>query len=159
MDIRIGQGVDFHKLEEGLELWVGGVGIPSEFGAVAHSDGDALIHALCDALLGAAGMRDIGFHFPDTDPRFKNIDSKILLQKTVDLLSINGFTIINIDSTVCLERPKLSPHIESMKSSLSSVTGLPVNRIGIKATTSEKMGFIGRSEGIAAMASVLIQSR
>lgn len=159
MDIRIGQGVDFHKLEEGLELWVGGVGIPSELGAVAHSDGDVLIHAICDALLGAAGMRDIGFHFPDTDPRFKNIDSKILLQKTLDLLTINGFTIINIDSTVCLEKPKLSPHIESMKSSISSVCGLPSNRIGIKASTTEKMGFIGSSEGIAAIASVLIQSK
>jgi 2-C-methyl-D-erythritol 2,4-cyclodiphosphate synthase len=159
MDIRIGQGIDFHKLETGLDLWIGGIAIPSDFGAVAHSDGDALIHAICDALLGAAGLRDIGFHFPDTDPRFKDIDSKILLKKTVELININGFSIINIDSTVCLESPKLSPHIDSIKKSLSAVLGLSAGRIGVKATTTEKMGFTGRSEGIVAFASVLIEAR
>lgn len=158
MDIRVGQGIDFHRLENGLDLWVGGIIIPSEFGAVAHSDGDVLIHAICDALLGAAGMRDIGFHFPDTDERFKGIDSKILLKKVIELLELNGFSPVNIDSTVCLEKPKLSPHIESIKDSLSEVTGLERTRIGIKATTTEKMGFTGRGEGIAATATVLVRS-
>jgi len=158
MDIRVGQGIDFHRLENGLDLWVGGIIIPSEFGAVAHSDGDVLIHAICDALLGAAGMRDIGYHFPDTDERFKGIDSKILLKKVIELLELNGFSPVNIDSTVCLEKPKLSPHIESIKDSLSEVTGLERTRIGIKATTTEKMGFTGRGEGIAATATVLVRS-
>jgi 2-C-methyl-D-erythritol 2,4-cyclodiphosphate synthase len=158
MDLRVGQGIDFHRLENGLNLWIGGILIPSESGAVAHSDGDALIHAICDALLGAAGMRDIGYHFPDTDERFKDIDSKILLRNVIELLELNGFSPVNIDSTVCLEKPKLSPHIESIKDSLSEVTGLERNRIGVKATTTEKMGFTGRGEGIVAIASVLIRS-
>jgi len=158
MDIRVGQGIDFHRLENGLDLWVGGIIIPSDSGAVAHSDGDVLIHAICDALLGAAGLRDIGYHFPDTDERFRGIDSKVLLGKVLELLEINGFTTLNIDTTVCLEKPKLSPHIESIKDSLSTVTGLERSRIGIKATTTEKMGFTGRGEGIAAIASVLIKS-
>ncbi|TFH34497.1 MAG: 2-C-methyl-D-erythritol 2,4-cyclodiphosphate synthase, partial [Bacteroidia bacterium] len=119
MDIRIGQGIDFHRLENGLDLWIGGVFITSEIGAVAHSDGDVLIHALCDALLGAAGLRDIGYQFPDTDERFRGIDSKILLRKVLDLLEINGFGLVNIDTTICLENPKISPHIESIKDSLS----------------------------------------
>ena len=158
MDIRVGQGIDFHRLENGLDLWVGGIIIPSDSGAVAHSDGDVLIHAICDALLGAAGLRDIGYHFPDTDERFRGIDSKVLLGKVLELLELNGFTTLNIDTTVCLEKPKLSPHIESIKDSLSTVTGLERSRIGIKATTTEKMGFTGRGEGIAAIASVLIKS-
>jgi len=158
MDIRIGQGIDFHRLENGLDLWIGGVFITSEIGAVAHSDGDVLIHALCDALLGAAGLRDIGYQFPDTDERFRGIDSKILLRKVLDLLEINGFGLVNIDTTICLENPKISPHIESIKDSLSRVTRLEKSRIGVKATTTEKMGFTGRGEGISAIASVLIKS-
>lgn len=158
MDIRVGQGVDFHRLKEGLELWIGGISIPSDKGAVAHSDGDVLIHAICDAILGAAGMRDIGYHFPDTDERFKDIDSKKLLVQTLDLIRLEGFKLINIDSTVCLELPKLYPHIDAIKESLSNITGLEKGRIGVKATTTEKMGFIGRGEGITALASVLVSA-
>lgn len=157
MDIRIGQGIDFHRLEKGLDLWIGGIIIPSELGAVAHSDGDVLIHAICDAILGAAGLRDIGYHFPDTDKRFKGIDSKILLRRSIELVALNGYSLVNIDSTVCLEKPKLAPHIESVRDSLAQVTGLEKSRIGVKATTTEKMGFTGRGEGIAALASVLIK--
>ena len=158
MDVRIGQGVDFHRLEDGLNLWIGGILIPSKKGAVAHSDGDTLIHAICDAILGAAGLRDIGYHFPDTDERFRDIDSKELLKKSLELVRLGGYTVSNIDSTVCLEKPKISPHIESIRESLSEVTGLEPNRIGIKATTTEKMGFTGREEGIVAFASVLLIS-
>ena len=156
MDFRIGQGVDFHKLDKGLELWLGGIPIPSDRGAIAHSDGDVLIHSICDAILGAAGLRDIGFHFPDTDEKYKDIDSKILLKKVIELARLHGYTISNIDSTICLENPKLSPHIESIRNSLSKVTGLEATRISVKATTTEKMGFTGREEGIAAIASVLL---
>jgi 2-C-methyl-D-erythritol 2,4-cyclodiphosphate synthase len=156
MNIRIGQGIDFHRLEKGLKFTIGGVTIPSEKGCVAHSDGDVLLHAICDALLGAAGMRDIGFHFPDTDPQYKGIDSRILLKKTIDLISEKGFSVINIDGTVCLEKPKLSPHIEEMKKSISSIAGIEPGDIAIKATTTEKMGFTGREEGVVAMAVVLI---
>jgi 2-C-methyl-D-erythritol 2,4-cyclodiphosphate synthase len=158
MDIRIGQGVDFHRLEEGIDLWIGGILIPSDKGAVAHSDGDVLIHAICDAILGAAGLRDIGYHFPDTDDRFKDIDSKKLLTQSLELVRLRGYSISNIDSTICLEKPKISPHIESIRTSLSAVTGLEQNRIGVKATTTEEMGFTGRGEGIVAFASVLISS-
>ncbi len=159
MDIRIGQGVDFHKLEKGLELWLGGILIPSDRGAIAHSDGDVLIHSICDAILGAAGLRDIGYHFPDTDERFKDIDSKVLLKKSIELVRLHGYTISNIDSTICLENPKLSPHIESIRKSLSKVTGLEPGRISVKATTTEKMGFTGREEGIAALANVLLYAK
>ncbi|MCA1755982.1 MAG: 2-C-methyl-D-erythritol 2,4-cyclodiphosphate synthase [Bacteroidales bacterium] len=158
MDIRTGQGIDFHRLEEGLELWIGGVPISSDKGAVAHSDGDVLIHAICDAILGAAALGDIGFHFPNTDPRYKGIDSRILLTKCVELVMLKGYHLVNIDSTVCLETPKLAPHIDAIKESLSAVTGLEKSRIGVKATTTEKMGFTGRGEGIAAQAAVLIRS-
>jgi len=156
MDIRIGQGIDFHRLEKGLNLWLGGVNIPSEKGCVAHSDGDVLLHAICDALLGAAGLRDIGHHFPDTDQKYKNIDSKILLKETCSLIAEKGFSIINIDSTVCLEKPKISPHIDEMRKSISHVTGITSDNIGIKATTTEKLGFTGREEGIVALAVVLL---
>lgn len=156
MNIRIGQGIDFHRLEKGLKFTIGGVTIPSEKGCVAHSDGDVLLHAICDALLGAAGMRDIGFHFPDTDPQYKGIDSRILLKKTIELIREKGFSVINIDGTVCLEKPKLSPHIEEMKKSISSIAGTEPGDIAIKATTTEKMGFTGREEGVVAMAVVLI---
>jgi len=153
---RIGQGIDFHHLAEGRELWLGGVHIPSAKGCVAHSDGDALIHAICDALLGAAGLNDIGFHFPDTSDEFKNIDSKILLRRTVDIISKKGFRIVNIDSTVCLETPKLSQHISAMRAALAEATGLNSDSIAVKATTTEKMGFTGRGEGVIAMAVCLI---
>ncbi|MBN2862583.1 MAG: 2-C-methyl-D-erythritol 2,4-cyclodiphosphate synthase [Bacteroidales bacterium] len=156
MSIRTGQGIDFHRLENGLSLWLGGILIPSEKGCVAHSDGDVLLHAICDALLGAAGLSDIGYHFPDTSPEFKNIDSKILLEKTFSFLKKDGFKIINIDSTVILERPKILPYIPEMKSVISGILETDPENISIKATTTEKMGFIGTEEGISAIATVLI---
>ncbi len=146
----------FTGLENGLNLWLGGVIIPSEKGCVAHSDGDVLLHAICDALLGAAGLRDIGFYFPDTDNEYKNIDSKILLKKSCDLITEKGYKIINIDSTVCLEKPKISPYINEMRTAISSVTKTEPENISIKATTTEKLGFTGREEGIVALAVVLI---
>lgn len=156
---RIGQGIDFHRLREGRELWLGGVRIESDRGCEAHSDGDVLIHAICDALLGAAGLRDIGYYFPDTSDEFSGIDSKILLGRTNDLLSENGFRIVNIDSTVCLEKPKIAPYIDLMRKTLAEVTGLTPEAIAIKATTTEKMGFAGRGEGIMALAVCLISDR
>lgn len=156
MNIRIGQGIDFHRLEIDLNLWLGGVKIPSEKGCVAHSDGDVLLHAICDALLGAAGLRDIGFYFPDSSTEFKNIDSKLLLGKTVDLIREKGYKVINIDSTVCLEKPKISSFIPEMKVVISEITGVGQDDVAIKATTTEKLGFTGREEGIMAMAVVLL---
>lgn len=156
---RIGQGIDFHRLREGRELWLGGVRIESDRGCEAHSDGDVLIHAICDALLGAAGLRDIGYYFPDTSDEFSGIDSKILLGRTNDLLSENGFRIVNIDSTVCLEKPKIAPYIDLMRKTLAEVTGLTPEAIAIKATTTEKMGFAGRGEGVMALAVCLISDR
>jgi len=153
---RIGQGIDFHRLAEGRELWLGGVHIVSPAGCVAHSDGDALIHAICDALLGAAGLRDIGFHFPDTSPEFKDIDSKILLKRTAGLIAAKGFRVVNIDSTVCLESPRLAPYIEAMRSTLAEIVGINPDSVAVKATTTEKMGFTGRGEGVIAMAVCLI---
>jgi 2-C-methyl-D-erythritol 2,4-cyclodiphosphate synthase len=153
---RIGQGIDFHRLAEGRELWLGGVHIDSPVGCVAHSDGDALIHAICDALLGAAGLRDIGFHFPDTSAEFKDIDSKILLKRTVGLIAAKGFRVVNIDSTVCLESPRLAPYIEAMRSTLAETVGINSDSVAVKATTTEKMGFTGRGEGVIAMAVCLI---
>jgi 2-C-methyl-D-erythritol 2,4-cyclodiphosphate synthase len=156
MNIRIGQGIDFHRLEPGLELWLGGILIASERGCVAHSDGDVLLHAVCDALLGAAGLRDIGYYFPDNDPEFRKIDSKILLKRTFDLISDKGYTIINIDCTVCLEKPKIATYIPEMKNTVSAILGNIPENISIKATTTEKLGFTGREEGIMAMAVVLL---
>jgi 2-C-methyl-D-erythritol 2,4-cyclodiphosphate synthase len=156
MNIRIGQGIDFHRLESGLNLYLGGVKIPSEKGCVAHSDGDVLLHAICDALLGAAGLRDIGFYFPDTSAEYKNIDSKILLKKTTNLVNERGFSIINIDSTVCLEKPGISPFIPEMKKAISSIVGTEPENVSVKATTTEKLGFTGREEGIIAIAVVLL---
>ena len=156
MNIRIGQGIDFHRLEKGLKLWLGGVNIPSETGCVAHSDGDVLIHAICDALLGGAGLRDIGYYFPDTDAEFKNIDSKILLKKTVGLIKEKGFSVINIDSTVCLENPKIGAFISEMRSTISEIVETDVENVAVKATTTEKLGFTGREEGIVAIAVVLL---
>jgi 2-C-methyl-D-erythritol 2,4-cyclodiphosphate synthase len=159
MNIRIGQGIDFHRLETGIELWLGGVLIPSDKGSVAHSDGDVLIHAICDALLGASGLRDIGHYFPDTDPDFKDIDSKILLKETYSLVKQKGFYIINIDSTVCLENPKISSFIPEMRTVLSAITEMQPDDITIKATTTEKLGFTGREEGIIAISVVLLSKR
>jgi 2-C-methyl-D-erythritol 2,4-cyclodiphosphate synthase len=156
MIIRIGQGIDFHRLETGRELWLGGVNIPSDKGCVAHSDGDVLIHAICDAMLGAAGLRDIGYYFPDTDIKYKNIDSKILLRNTLDLIREKGFNVNNIDCTVCLEKPKISPFIQEMKNTISSIVITETDNIGVKATTTEKLGFTGREEGIVAIAVVLL---
>ena len=156
MNIRIGQGIDFHKLEAGLDLWLGGIKIPYKKGCVAHSDGDVLIHAICDALLGAAGLKDIGHYFPDTDARFKNIDSKILLKNTFELIREKGYKIVNLDSTICLEEPKISSFIQEMKSAVSVILETEPENIAIKATTTEKLGFTGRGEGIVAFAVVLI---
>jgi 2-C-methyl-D-erythritol 2,4-cyclodiphosphate synthase len=156
MNIRIGQGIDFHRLETGLDLWLGGVSIPSEQGCVAHSDGDVLIHAVCDALLGAAGLRDIGFYFPDSDPEFKNIDSKILLKRTYDLISEKGYSVNNVDCTVCLEKPKISPYTPEMREIISAILKTSPENISIKATTTEKLGFTGREEGIVALAVILL---
>jgi 2-C-methyl-D-erythritol 2,4-cyclodiphosphate synthase len=156
MNIRIGQGIDFHRLEPGLDLWLGGISIPSERGCIAHSDGDVLLHAMCDALLGAAGLRDIGFYFPDSDPEYKNIDSKILLKRTFDLISKKGYSVNNIDCTVCLEKPKISPYIPEMKNIISAILETLPENISIKATTTEKLGYTGREEGVVALAIVLL---
>ncbi len=156
MKIRIGEGFDVHVLKEGLPLYLGGVKIPHTHGCVAHSDGDVLIHAICDALLGAAAAGDIGLHFPDNSAEFKSIDSKILLKRTSEVLQSRGFVISNIDSTIRMQRPKLRPHIDSMRVALSEVLGISVNDVSIKATTTERLGFEGREEGVSASAVVLI---
>lgn len=157
MDIRVGYGYDVHALVAGRELWIGGIKLDYERGLLGHSDADALIHAICDALLGAAGLRDIGFHFPDTDPKYKNVDSKILLDSTVQLLAKHGWTVGNVDATVAAERPKLNPHIPAMQACLSAILGVTPDAVSIKATTSERLGFVGREEGYAASAVVLIK--
>lgn len=157
MKIRVGFGYDVHKLVPGRDLWLGGIKIEHTEGLLGHSDADVLIHAICDALLGAANMRDIGFHFPDTASEYENIDSKILLRKTMALLREAGYELGNIDVTVAAERPKLNPHIPEMKRVLASVLEVDEDDISIKATTTEKLGFTGRQEGMAAYATVLIQ--
>lgn len=157
MKIRVGFGYDMHRLEENREFWMGGIKIPFEKGLQGHSDADVLIHAICDAMLGAANLRDIGFHFPDTSATYENIDSKILLSKTLNLLKEKGYTLGNIDATICAERPKLNPHIPDMQKKLSEILKMDADDISIKATTSEKMGFVGREEGITVYAVVLIE--
>lgn len=156
MNIRVGIGFDVHQLVEGRKLIVGGVEIPHSKGALGHSDADALIHAICDALLGAAGLKDIGTYFPDTSSEFKNIDSTILLRRVVDLISERGYRIGNVDVALLLEKPKIKPHIDRMREILAEVMGISLEDIGIKATTNEKMGYVGREEGIAAQAVCLI---
>jgi 2-C-methyl-D-erythritol 2,4-cyclodiphosphate synthase len=156
MNIRIGQGIDFHRLEQGLDLWLGGVKIPSERGCLAHSDGDVLLHAICDALLGAAGLRDIGYYFPDSDKKYKNIDSKILLKETYDLIRQKGYNVNNIDCTICLELPKISPFVQEMRNTISAIIDKDPEDVAVKATTTEKLGFTGREEGIVAIAVVLL---
>lgn len=155
-NIRIGMGYDVHKLVEGRELWLGGIKIEHNMGLLGHSDADVLIHAICDAMLGAANMRDIGYHFPDTAEETDGIDSKILLRKTMTLIAEKGYRIGNIDATVCAERPKLNPHVEQMKECLAKVLDTDVENISIKATTTERLGFTGREEGISAYAVVLV---
>lgn len=145
-----------HKLVEGRDLWLGGIKIPHSLGLLGHSDADVLIHAICDALLGAANMRDIGYHFPDTSADTLDIDSKILLKKTVGLIAAKGYQIGNIDATICAERPKINPHVEAMKECLARVMDIDIDDISIKATTTEKLGFTGREEGISAYATVLV---
>ena len=157
MKVRIGLGFDVHKLVEGRDLWMGGVKIPHTLGLLGHSDADVLIHAICDAILGAANMRDIGFHFPDTAGEYKDIDSKILLKKTVALVREKGYEIGNIDATICAERPKMNPHIPEMQRVLSEVMGIDIDDISIKTTTTEKLGFTGREEGISAYAVAQIE--
>jgi 2-C-methyl-D-erythritol 2,4-cyclodiphosphate synthase len=156
MNFRIGQGIDFHRLEKGLDLWLGGIKVPSEKGCVAHSDGDVLLHAVCDAILGAAGLGDIGFHFPDTSEEFRNIDSKILLKRTFALIKQKGYSIGNIDSTLCLEKPKVSKSIPEMQAAISTILETSPENISIKATTTEKMGFVGSEEGVVAIAVALL---
>jgi 2-C-methyl-D-erythritol 2,4-cyclodiphosphate synthase len=157
MKIRTGCGYDVHQLKEGYDFWLGGIKVDHEKGAVGHSDADVLIHVICDALLGAANMRDIGFHFSDTDPQFKGIDSKILLKEVMNLLSEKGWSIGNIDSTICLQVPKINPYIPEMKTCLANVMNISEEDISIKATTTERLGFVGKEEGVAAFATVLIQ--
>ena len=157
MSYRIGLGVDFHQLEDGRELWIGGISIPHTRGAVGHSDADVLLHAICDALLGALCLGAIGIHFPDTDPAYKNIDSKILLQKTFELVRNEGYSVVNIDTTLCLEHPKIKPYSGEMRKVIAGITGITEKDISIKATTAEKMGFVGREEGLMAQAVVLLQ--
>ncbi len=156
MKIRVGFGYDVHKLVEGRDLWLGGIKIEHELGLLGHSDADVLIHAICDALLGAANMRDIGYHFPDTSSTYENIDSKILLAKTIDIIAEKKYKVGNIDATICAERPKLKKHIPEMQTVLASIMGVDEDDVSIKATTSEKLGFTGREEGISAYATVLI---
>jgi 2-C-methyl-D-erythritol 2,4-cyclodiphosphate synthase len=158
LPFRTGFGIDFHQLVAGRELWIGGIKLEHHKGALGHSDADVLLHAICDAMLGALSLGDIGFHFPDTDESFKNIDSKILLQKTIQLVNEAEYVVGNIDSTVCLEMPKLKPYIPEMRKLIANILSINENQVSIKATTSEKMGFVGREEGIAAYATVLLMA-
>jgi 2-C-methyl-D-erythritol 2,4-cyclodiphosphate synthase len=157
MSYRVGSGVDFHKLVEGRELWIGGVKIPYHKGALGHSDADVLLHAICDAMLGAIGLDDIGVHFPDTSEDFKNIDSKILLERTAALIKKERYTVVNIDTTVCLQAPKIISYVQKMRQVISSITDITQNDVSIKATTTEQMGFVGREEGLMAYATVLLK--
>ncbi len=157
MSYRIGSGVDFHQLAAGRDLWIGGVMIPHHKGAIGHSDADVLLHAICDAMLGALCLGDIGIHFPNTNDAYKNIDSKILLSKVFELIREKEYQIVNIDSTLCLEAPKIAPYIPVMQEAISSILSINISDISIKATTTEKMGFAGREEGLVAYATVLLK--
>jgi 2-C-methyl-D-erythritol 2,4-cyclodiphosphate synthase len=159
MSYRIGSGVDFHKLAEGRELWIGGVHIPHHKGSLGHSDADVLLHAICDALLGALSLGDIGDHFPDTDAAYKNIDSKILLKKTAGLIFSKGYKVVNVDSTLCLEQPKIKNYVAQMQEHIARILEIGVGDVSVKATTTEKMGFAGREEGLVAYATVLLENR
>ena len=157
MSYRIGSGIDFHQLVTGRDLWIGGVQVPHYKGALGHSDADVLLHAICDALLGALCLGDIGVHFPDTNEAYKNIDSKLLLKHTFNLITEKGFRVVNIDSTLCLEAPKIAPHIPAMQEAISEILSIGMSDISIKATTTEKMGFAGREEGLVAYATILLK--
>lgn len=157
MSLRIGSGIDYHQLVEGRDLWIGGVLIPHEKGAKGHSDADVLLHAICDALLGALALGDIGLHFPDTSAEFKGIDSKILLARSYELVKAKGWRVVNVDSTLMLERPKIKPHVPAMQEAISSILGITTADVSVKATTTEKMGFVGREEGLMAQATVLLE--
>ena len=157
MSYRIGSGVDFHQLKIGRELWIGGVNIPFKKGALGHSDANVLLHAICDALLGALALGDIGIHFPNTSKEFKNIQSVILLQRTMDMVKQKEYSVVNIDCTICLQEPKLKPYVAEMRKIISSISGVSENDVSIKATTTEEMGFIGKGKGIMAYATVLLQ--
>ena len=159
MGLRIGQGVDFHQLVTGRDLWIGGVKIPHTKGALGHSDADVLLHAICDALLGALCLGDIGLHFPDTSVEFKNIDSKILLQRTAELIAAEGYSVVNIDATLCLELPKIKPYVGQMQETIANILNITIKDISIKATTTEKMGFVGREEGLVAYANCLLEKK
>jgi 2-C-methyl-D-erythritol 2,4-cyclodiphosphate synthase len=156
---RTGLGIDFHQLTEGRDLWLGGVKIPHIKGALGHSDADVVLHAICDALLGALALGDIGEHFPDTSGEFKNIDSKILLRRTVEMIWAKGYEVVNIDASLCLEKPKVRPYVSAMQLTIAAILQIDTDAVGIKATTAEKMGFVGREEGVAAMASVLLMKK
>ena len=155
--IRVGMGYDVHQLVKGRDLWMGGIKLEHELGLLGHSDADVLIHAICDAILGAANMRDIGYHFPDTSAETDGMDSKIILKKTIELIATKGYRLVNIDATICAERPKMNPHIPQMQQTMAQVIGCDIDAISIKATTTEKLGFTGRQEGISAYAVALIE--
>lgn len=159
MSFRIGFGIDFHQMVEERDLWIGGVKIPHHKGAKGHSDADVLLHAICDAMLGALSLGDIGVHFPDTDAAYKNIDSKILLQRTFELIAGKGYKVVNVDSSLCLEAPKIKPYVNSMQETIASILQVDVSDVSVKATTTEKMGFVGREEGLVAYATVLLEKR
>ena len=155
--IRVGMGYDVHQLVKGRDLWMGGIKLEHELGLLGHSDADVLIHAICDAILGAANMRDIGYHWPDTSDETEGMDSKIILKKTIELIATKGYHLVNIDATICAERPKMNPHIPQMQQTMADVIGCDPDQISIKATTTEKLGFTGRQEGISAYAVALIE--
>ena len=155
--IRVGMGYDVHQLVSGRDLWMGGIKIEHTMGLLGHSDADVLIHAICDAILGAASMRDIGFHFPDTSSETEGMDSKIILRKTIELIATKGYRLVNIDATICAQRPKMNPHIPAMQQCMADVIGTDPDNISIKATTTERLGFTGREEGISAYAVALIE--
>ena len=159
MSFRIGFGIDFHQMVEERDLWIGGVKIPHHKGAKGHSDADVLLHAICDAMLGALSLGDIGVHFPDTDAAYKNIDSKILLQRTFELIAAKGYKVVNVDSSLCLEAPKIKPYVNSMQETIASILQVDASDVSVKATTTEKMGFVGREEGLVAYATVLLQKQ
>ena len=157
MNIRVGFGFDVHQLKEGLDFWLGGIIVPHTKGGLGHSDADVLIHTICDALLGAANLGDIGKHFPDTDPKYKGVDSKLLLKEVIKLIRVKGYELGNIDATICLQTPKIGPYIPKMQKVLADCISVDANLVSIKATTTEKLSFVGREEGVSAYATVLIQ--
>ncbi|MBK6827518.1 MAG: 2-C-methyl-D-erythritol 2,4-cyclodiphosphate synthase [Chitinophagaceae bacterium] len=159
MSYRIGSGVDYHRLVEGREFWLGGVQVAHHKGALGHSDADVLLHAICDALLGALGLGDIGTHFPDTSAEFKNIDSKILLERTMNLIRAEGYGVVNIDSTLCLQSPKIKTYVPAMQEVIARITGVEIRDVSVKATTTEQLGFVGREEGLMAYATVLLKKQ